>query len=159
VFRLKDSRGLRILALLIASPNRELHVTDLSAPDGQGGHVEDAGDMLDAQSIASYRERVADLREQIAEAEDWADQGRVARMQEELEALTGELARGLGLGGRARRASSSSERARVNVRKRVQEAIARISEQNPTLGRHLESAIKTGTFCAYYPGRSPRPGA
>jgi hypothetical protein len=151
VFRLKDSRGLRILALLIASPDREFHVADLAAPTGEAGHVEDAGEALDARAVAAYKQRIVDLREQLDEAEGWADQGRATRLREELDQLASELARGLGLRGRARRASSSVERARVNVRKRVLDAIVRIGEHSAPLAQHLEWAIRTGTFCAYHP--------
>jgi hypothetical protein len=64
-----------------------------------------------------------------------------------------ELAAGLGLGGRARKVSSNAERARVNVRKRVLDAITRIGEHNPALAKYLEQTVKTGTFCSYRPAR------
>jgi hypothetical protein len=33
----------------------------------------------------------------------------------------------------------------------VRQAIARIDEHHPELGRHLERAIRTGTYCSYLP--------
>jgi tetratricopeptide (TPR) repeat protein len=156
VFRLKDSRGLRILALLIASADREFHVVDLAAPPGEAGLADDAGDALDARAVGAYKTRIVELREELAEAESWSDQGRATRLREELDQLASELARGLGLGGRARKVSSSVERARVNVRKRVQDAIVKIGEHSALLAQHLEWAIKTGTFCAYHPTGRPR---
>jgi hypothetical protein len=153
-FRLKDSRGLRILALLVASPDREFHSLDLSSTPGESAQAEDAGEALDAKAIAAYKQRVVELRRELAQAEDWADQARASRLREELEAVASELAAGLGLGGRARKASSNVERARVNVRKRVLDAITRIGEHSPTLAQHLEQTIKTGTFCVYHPGRA-----
>jgi tetratricopeptide (TPR) repeat protein len=153
VFRMKDSRGLRIVALLVASPDREFHVLDLSATPGEAAAAEDAGEALDARAIAAYKHRVLELRQELAQAEDWEDRGRASRLREELEAVAGELAAGLGLGGRARRQSSNVERARVNVRKRVLDAITRIGEHNTSLAQHLERTIKTGTFCVYRPAR------
>jgi tetratricopeptide (TPR) repeat protein len=158
VFRLRDSRGLQILARLVASPGREHHVTDLLAPAGEAGHVEDAGEALDRQAIAGYRERLTDLKEQLARAEEWNDEGRAAVAREEIEFLAGELARGVGLGGRPRRAAASSEKARVNVRRRLLDAIDKIAEHSPTLGRHLTWAVKTGTFCVYHPAGPRRQG-
>jgi len=149
VFRLKDSKGLQILAELVAHPGREFHVTDLVAPAGEAGHVEDAGEVIDRAAAAQYRQRAKDLQEELREAEQWGDAGRVGRLREELEFLAAELARGLGLGGRARKASSSAEKARVNVQRRLKDAIQRIAEQHPVLGQHLERAVKTGTFCSY----------
>ena len=153
MFRLKDSRGLRILALLVASPDREFHSLDLSSPAGESSQAEDAGEALDARAIAAYKARVVELREALAQAEDWADQARASRLREELEAVARELAAGLGLGGKARRASSNVERARVNVRKRLLDAITRIGEHSPSLAKHLEQTVKTGTFCSYRPAR------
>jgi hypothetical protein len=150
-FHLPDSRGLRILAQLVGHPGRELHVTDLVAPPGESGHVEDAGDALDARAIAAYRARLEDLRDAEAEATAHNDPGRAARAREELEAITSELARGVGLGGRARKASSTAEKARVNVRQRLQDAITRIAAHSPALARHLRRSLRTGTFCCYEP--------
>ena len=59
--------------------------------------------------------------------------------------------RAVGLGGRERRAGSASERARVGVTRAVRQAMARIGEHNPGLGKHLDRTIRTGTYCAYVP--------
>jgi hypothetical protein len=50
-----------------------------------------------------------------------------------------------------REAASSSERARLAVTKRIRDALARIRSEHPSLGRHLEAAIRTGQFCSYDP--------
>jgi tetratricopeptide (TPR) repeat protein len=152
VFRLQDSRGMQILAHLIAHPGQEFHVTDLSAPGGAPGHVEDAGEVLDQEAIASYRRRLEEVREELDEAERWNDEGRQGRLREEMEFLAAELGRAVGLGGRRRMAGSSSEKARVNVKRRLTHAIGKISELSPGLGAHLEWAVKTGVFCSYRPG-------
>jgi hypothetical protein len=78
------------------------------------------------------------------------------RARVELESLTRELSRAVGLGGRTRRAGSAAERARVTAQRRVREAIRRIGELDPDLARHLERTIRTGTFCAYEPNRRAR---
>ncbi len=150
-FRLRDSRGLRILSELVRHPGREFHVTALLAPPGEIGHVEDAGEVLDAQAISAYRSRLQDLRDVEAEAASNNDIARVARVRLEIEAITEELARGVGLGGRGRKASSSAEKARVNVRQRLQDAIGRIDAHSPALAKHLRQALRTGAFCCYDP--------
>jgi tetratricopeptide (TPR) repeat protein len=150
-FRLRPSRGLEILARLVARPRQEHHVCDLIAPAGEPGHVEDAGEVLDARAIAAYKQRLEDLREAEAEATSHHDLGRASRAREEIEALADELARAVGLGGRRRKASSTAEKARVNVRQRLLDAITRIEEHSPALGKHLRQAVRTGTFCRYDP--------
>ncbi len=148
--RCKDSKGLHILARLLAEPGREFHVLDLV---GTGEAVDggDAGELLDDQAIASYRARLTDLRAEVAEAEDWNDRARSERAQREIDALTAELAGAVGLGGRKRTAGTAAERARVNVRKRLRHALRRIGEQQPALARYLDKTVKTGVFCSYEP--------
>ena len=68
-----------------------------------------------------------------------------------LESLTAELGRALGPRGRARRTGSDAERARVNVQRRVRDAIRRIGDNDPALARHLTRSIRTGTVCRYEP--------
>jgi hypothetical protein len=150
-FRLRDSRGLSILARLVAHPGQEFHATDLVAASGHAGLVEDAGDVLDARAIAAYKRRLEDLRETEQEAERHNDAHRAARAREEIEALANELAHGVGLAGRARKASSTAEKARINVRKRILDALHRIREHSPALAKHLERSVRTGTFCSYEP--------
>lgn len=150
-FHLRDSRGLCILAKLVEHPGREFHATDLVAPCGEPGLVQDAGDALDPRAIAAYRRRLEDLRDAEAEAIGHGDTHRAACVREEIDALASELAQGVGLGGRARKASSTAEKARINVRKRILDAVSRIREHSPALAKHLERSVKTGAFCSYEP--------
>lgn len=164
--KLRDIKGLHYLHLLVERPGREFHALDLVVTAQgalrNGGRVgslpelrvgsDDAGPVLDEEAKTAYRLRLADLHEELAEARDWNDSERAARAQEEIDALKGELARGVGLGGRDRPAASAAERARLNVTRAIRSAIARIAEDHPDLGRHLSTAVRTGTFCSYDPG-------
>jgi hypothetical protein len=159
--RLRDSRGLQILATLVASPDRDIHALELASPgashEGAGApDGGDAGELLDEEARAAYRERIEELRETITEAESFNDGARAARARAELDALTAELARATGLGGRARRAGSSAERARVAVQRRLKDVLARIEEAAPDLGRHLAPRVYTGLFCSYRPNEPRR---
>jgi tetratricopeptide (TPR) repeat protein len=147
--RLKDSRGVQLLAELIANPGHEFHVLTLAG--SEGADPGDAGEVLDQRAQKAYRERADDLREQIREAESFGDAGRLSRLRAELDRLGEELASAVGLGGRNRRAGAAAERARVNVQKRLRDAIRRIAEVDAGIGRQLERAVRTGTFCAYEP--------
>ena len=79
-------------------------------------------------------------------ADRWAE-----RAREELELLANEIAGGLGLGGRERAAGSSTERARINVQRRISDAIQKLERANAELGRHLSRSIRTGNYCVYEP--------
>jgi hypothetical protein len=115
-----------------------------SAPDN-------AGEILDARAKAEYRRRLNELEEEAEEARALGHLERAARADEERQVLVTELAKALGLGGRDRRPASPSERARVSATRAIRAALARIREQSPTLGEHLERTIQTGTFCSYAP--------
>lgn len=152
--RLRSVRGLPMLARLVENPGRELHVLDLAAePDDEGAVVDrgDAGEVLDAKAREAYQRRIGDLREEIDEADRFADVGRADRARRELDMLLQQLSSAVGLGGRARRVGSAAERARITVQRRVREAIKKIAGHEPDLGRHLDWAIRTGAFCAYEP--------
>ncbi len=155
--RLRDAHGLRYLAHLIDRPGVEVHVAELSAlVRGDAPDPGDAGPLLDAEAIAAYRRRVADLRERADEAALFGDAGRAERARTELDFLAGELARAVGLGGRARRAASATERLRVTVTLRIRKAIKKIAALCPPVADHLDRAVSTGTFCRYDPTPGPR---
>jgi hypothetical protein len=161
-FRLKDVRGLGMLAQLVDNPGREIHVLDLAAEsegDAGGGAMDlgDAGEVIDLRAREAYKARIADLREELREAEGWRDDARAARIRGELEALTQQIAAAVGLGGRERRSGSAAERARVTVQRRVREAIKKIADHDADLGRHLDWSVRTGTFCLYEP-EGPKSG-
>jgi hypothetical protein len=155
--RLKELKGFHYLRRLLANPSRELHVLELVA--GAGGATAAREDglgtgsgaeaVLDPEAKSAYRRRIDELREEIDEADAFADDVRAARARAELDALEQELARALGLGGRDRRLSSEAERARINVTRALRAAIDRIARTHPRLGEHLRTLVRTGIFCCY----------
>jgi predicted ATPase len=171
VVRLRDAKGLRHLAQLLAHPGREFHAVDLETADSQpspaaprasgagSGEPElavrpdlgDAGALLDATAKAAYRTRIGELRTELAEAEAFHDPARAANTQAELDFLVAELARAVGLNGRDRRAASHAERARLNVTRAIRTAMVNLTRDNPSLGRHLTATIRTGRYCSYTP--------
>jgi len=128
---------------------------DSAPPDLTIRYSDDLGPMLDDTAKAAYRRRLDELREDLAEAEEFHDYARVSRARLEIEALTHELARAFGLGGRDRPHKSTAERARVNVTRRLRSTISLIAEVFPELGHHLDTTVCTGMFCAYRPGPVP----
>src|SRR5712664_1121483 len=177
-FRLKDSKGLGYLAHLLRHPSVEFHVLDLAGgiagqrdddADGQSeqglprgaedlgragihiGSLGDAGEMLDEQAKVAYRRRLSELREELDGAKELGKVERAEQAEEEIDALTRELSRAVGLGGRNRRAASASERARQSITKTIKAVIERITESDAALGDIFARSIRTGTFCSYQP--------
>jgi tetratricopeptide (TPR) repeat protein len=155
--RLRDSKGLHYLARLLRDPWREFHALDLvavadTATGSAGDRAGPGGNgVLHARAKDIYRDRLSELRDELAEAERWNDPERATRVREEIDALGSELAATIGIGEHAGPSPSPAERARVNVTKRVLAAVRTIAAHHPALGRHLHSTIRTGTFFSYTP--------
>ena len=165
-FRLRHTKGLAYIAHLLRHPGREFHAIDLVDADVGPTHprgsptgiaeplrrsLGDAGELLDPRARADYHRQLEGLRAELEEARGFNDPGRVERVQHEIDFLTQELARAVGLGGRARRAGSHAERARVNLTRAIASAVRKIAAYHAGLGRHFTTTIKTGTFCSYVP--------
>ena len=164
--RLWDSKGIAYLAALLDEPGREFFVGDLIGRGGDAAAIAeaealrgglriarggDAGELLDARARAAYRRRLAELDDSLDDAEQRGDAAAIARLRAEREAIADEVARAVGLGGRARRAGAAAERARINVQRRIRDALTRIAGVDAPLGRYLGRRVRTGTFCAFEP--------
>jgi hypothetical protein len=162
--RLRDSKGLRDIARLVATPGREVAAVDLTSGRGGGKPVAvrelaelgmnaeaDAGEMLDSEARAQYRERLTDLEEEIDDADAANDPERAGRAREEREFLLAELSAAVGLSGRPRRALDPAERARKAVTWRIRDALNHVDAAHAELGRHLRRSVRTGGFCVYEP--------
>jgi AAA ATPase domain len=161
--RAPDSLGLRYLDLLIRNPGRELAALELvrlaaatggAAPGVEHGDLHDvsgaaAGDILDPQARAAYRQRLAELDTELTEADQWHDTERASRLRAEQDFLLRELAAATGLGGRPRQLGSESERARLNVTRAIRSAISRLRDRAPAAAAHLGQAVSTGSRCCY----------
>ncbi|MGD9987262.1 ATP-binding protein [Pseudonocardia sp.] len=147
--RLRDAKGLRDLAVLLARPGQEVAVHELTGALVAAAPVE----LADRTALDAYRARLRDLAAEVDDATDDHDHARAERAADERAALLAELAAVTGLGGRARTAGSDVERMRKAVGNRIRQALARIDAVLPDLGRHLATSVRTGTFCRYAPDR------
>ncbi|MCC6811888.1 MAG: AAA family ATPase [Deltaproteobacteria bacterium] len=147
--RLKDSRGLQLLARLVEAPGVDHHVVDLMAPPGERGLRESSAALIDDVALARYKERLREIEAELDEAGDWNDAARAESLRAEQEALSEQL--GHTYKGQSRKTASSADKARVNVRQRLMDAVSRIAELSPPLGEHLQRALRTGTYCRYSP--------
>jgi hypothetical protein len=156
---IKDSKGVRLLRILVESPGRQFHVLDLEGyerkPDPTRGDssfaLSDGCPILDEGAKNAYKARLVELRDELEEAQGFNDIFRTSKIKEEMAILTSELARAFGLHGRSRRALSDAERARVRVTLAVKAAIDKIAKYDSSIGWHFASSVKTGAFCLYRP--------
>ena len=163
--RLKDGKGPRYLATLLAAPGREIHVLELAgassaaaasaAPEGLsiGGLGGSFDDGPDSRARREYRERLDNLQAELSEAEQFCDQGRTERLRAELDALVSELAQHFGVAAHVHR-RGPAEAARKAVTKVLRTQIGKLLDMHPLLGQHLREGVRMGTVCVYAP-RTP----
>jgi tetratricopeptide (TPR) repeat protein len=163
----RDLKGYRYLARLLASPGRELHVLDMVAveqgtlPTGDAAFVGEADleiigggrglPALDAQARDAYRRRLAEVEDDLEDARRCNDPARAELAEHDRGYLVAELARAVGLGGRLTAVGSDAERARTAVARTLRYAIDHLSERHSTLAAHLDNCVRTGTYCSYRP--------
>lgn len=162
----RDLKGYRYIHRLLTAPGREFHVLDLiavevgslraAAPDGcsDGLPADGAGSgmpLLDDVARTAYRRRLAEVDDDIEEAERMNDVGRLELAQRDREYLIAELTRAAGLAGRSRTSGGTTERARTSVARALRYSLSRLGKHHPTLAAHLGSSVNTGTYCCYAP--------
>jgi pimeloyl-ACP methyl ester carboxylesterase len=138
VFRLRDSRGFSYLVQLLsigtassARPSFEARsesrrpgaIVEAGLADSDGEELaqaglrrvgaSDAGPVFDSRAKAEYRKRLSELSAELEEAKQAGEERAAARIEQELEFLTRELTRAVGLGGGDGRSASDIHRARV----------------------------------------------
>jgi hypothetical protein len=162
--RVRDARGIRVLAQLLWQPYTQLHAVELVASSASvtteradfpavadacavRRGLGDAGALLDARARSSYRRRLEELRGELSEAESRHDRGATDRLRREADFLTAELLEAT----RGRRAANHAERARIVVTKAVKSALHRLAALHPRLAAHLQATVRRGYFCVYTP--------
>jgi hypothetical protein len=171
---LKNTLGMRYIAHLIRNQGKEIHVCDLYYAINSPAHevtddvhasisteqlaefglsvsdLGDAGELLTPDGKKRLQAGLKELQDHIEDAKEMSDVDRQAELEEKQENILRQLKADLGLGGRPRKASSTVERLRKSVTKRIRKGRVKIKEQFLELGNHLD-CIKTGTVCQYAP--------
>jgi hypothetical protein len=157
-------RGLGMIAYLIRNAPRAVHVAELESECGTGDAPAPAAGqssralqadglvarralletrMLDARALASFRERLRDIAEQLGEAEANSDLGRLERLREE----RAQLAKAI---RDARRPVPADDRVRKRVLRNIRKtALPIIAAKFPDLAAHLSRCLRTGWHCRY----------
>ncbi len=148
---LNDSKGMGDIASLLAQPGVEISCLDLM---GSPVAPSDAGARSDDHALKQYRRRLAELQEDIDDADVANDPHRADRAREEMDRLLEHVSGAYGLAGRSRTDRDPAEKARSAVTARIRSTIKRIGDAHPALSDHLDQSVKTGRFCVYEPAES-----
>ena len=122
--QVRDLKGLRYLAALLAHPGEELSVVSLASGDAGAASIESEEDR------SAIEQRLEELRDEIEESARWNDLERGERARREREELAAEVAATLGLGGGDRRTGTPVARARYSVTKAIRNAVRRIAREH-----------------------------
>jgi hypothetical protein len=150
-----DTIGTFYIARLLVEPNRDVPAVCLLAAAARIDPrvaTGTSGPLLTDETRAEYKKKYEEAQEELEEAEQDNDLGRVERTQKELDALGTEIYRATGLGGR-KREKTDAERVRKAVSMAVSRAIESIGKQHKPLGRHLTASITSGLVFRYAPDR------
>jgi hypothetical protein len=147
-----DLVGLRYIERLLSDPGREVHVLDMVRLErGTSGSAQPGLPVLDEQARAAYKRRLADIDDDVQDAQATGDFTRMELAERDRDFLLAELRRAAGLGGRNRTTGSDAERARTSVTRSIRYALDRLARQHPRLAEHLSACVRTGTYCSYEP--------
>jgi hypothetical protein len=148
--QLTHQKGFGDLARLLDRPGVEVHCLELA---DRPAETSGSAPQLDERARREIQARVRELQHEIDDADAAYDLPRAERAREEFDRIVELLSGALGLGGRSRALGSAAERARSAVTWRIRSSVKKIATAHPQLGRHLENAVRTGTFCLYQPER------
>lgn len=151
--QLPEVKGFFDIAKLIKNPENEIHCAELM---GNITSKSESIEAIDEKAKQKYHARINELQEELRDAEEMNDVGRTELLNNELNQILDYLSQSTGLKGRARKLADPSDRARAAVTLRIKSAIQKIENVHPSLAKHFQNNIKTGTFCVYSPEKPPR---
>jgi TolB-like protein len=140
-------KGFSDIKKLIHQTGTPFHCTELMGV----AVLSDEERVIDEKAKQEYRQKITSLQHEIESAENNQDFAKAEILQDEYEQLIEYLSGVMGLNNRTRQTGSTVEKARSAVTWRIRNAISKIEQIHPALGKHLSNSIKTGTFCSYEP--------
>ncbi len=112
----------------------------------------DAGAMLDADAVRSYRLRLEEIEEGLSEARSNNDLARIEALENEKEWITSELTNAHGLGGKIRKLADERNKVRNRVCNAIRRALKKIKQYDKPLSDHLKRPILSlGHTVSYIP--------
>lgn len=112
-------------------------------------------DKADRDYLKECYEELSRLRDRQQQARDDGDEGRAENYQQQIDAITGELKRLTGPGGRLRRFADEVDRAYDTVKKAQRHVLGKIESHSSELLQHLRNCIHFDKPCISYQPETP----
>lgn len=166
---LNHKNGLAYIRILLQEPGREFLLEDLPAAAGEhpppaaaqpatrgepGSNPSSSNggeETLDAQAVADYRQQLAEISTELAEAEHCSDLAGVGKLRYDKKFIEDELARARGRRGRRRGPRTPLQRERERVSRAIQRALSAIEKHDDLIGTHLRNSLEGGGTWSYRP--------
>jgi len=151
------SNGVVYIAYLLRQPGQEVHAAKLRSDvqgDGRNVSAGSAGEVLDTQALQDYKDRITEIDEELAEAENNNDISRKDKLAEERAALYAEVGSATGLGGRNRKVADDRERHRQAVSAAIHRALRAVKKVHYPLWQHLKNSVTIGEYLSYTPDQT-----
>ncbi|GMV98286.1 MAG: hypothetical protein AMXMBFR83_26380 [Phycisphaerae bacterium] len=159
-------RGAAFLQYVLRHPGRDVPVVQMAADlaGAQAANADAAADGLtahtkspslaDRRTIAQCKDEYESLQEELEDARRNNDEGRVERLQVQINKIADYLSSVLGLHGRLRREASDAVRLRKRIARVIGIAIEKMAENDAALATHLKNSLAyTGATIRYAPDR------
>ncbi|WP_413431793.1 hypothetical protein [Crateriforma spongiae] len=150
---LENNVGLLYIARLLATPNRAVPaITLLASRIGidERKLTGSSGELADQQSVEECRQRYTELMQEIEEASENNDFGRLEKLQAEQDALTTHFASVLGKGGK-RREVGDIKKVSQSVSVGIKRTIEVLDTELRPLADHLRAYLSRGVCPMYSP--------
>lgn len=109
------------------------------------------GARLDETAFTEYRNRLAEIDQNLCRAKSNNDPAWQKTLEEERDLLLEEMKNAVGIGGHRRAQDSDHERIRKNVSKAIHRCLKALHKSHPDLAKHLVAALKVGVEVCYHP--------
>lgn len=168
--QLEDSKGLRLLAVLLREPVREFSPTKLEAAAGYAlpedprivrarqlaadlpsDGLDPSGEVLDNRALAEFKSRLEEIKADLVDAEADHDLGACESLRDERKFIEDQLLTARGLHGRTRSLQDPLKATRDRVRNAINRALDRIRKHHPDLAQHLVDSLTRGKHWSYRP--------
>jgi hypothetical protein len=144
---LKDSKGMRFLAVLLRDPRKPFEARELYQFVTRGSEepleLESGDRPLDDKAKAEALSEYNRLKIKKDEAIATGDLDRAAAIEEEMDGLANHLAEQRDM------YSPQTERARKNIGNQLESVTSRIANALPDLAAHLRKSLRKGRFVSY----------
>jgi hypothetical protein len=154
---LGGSKGLRVIARLIRTPDNHVSMLELSEADDRiKADRRGKQKVFDAQAKNEIKKRIDELQADLEQAREENNTVEVAVTQKQLEELKTHLFRAVGVSGKDRDLNNPFNRLRSRISNQLRRVYEKLREANPPmkqLAEHFERAIssESDTFL-YRPG-------